>query len=359
MYVYEMGDGSEILLRFGMMADLHYMDADNAPNFSGTKIRRFRQSLTMLKSATLLFNSKKTHFNMLLGDVIDGAAKGKGILRDAVSAVMQVESKSSARWFHTLGNHEYYNFSREEIRCGAFLVPDTASDGFNRSSSVSPSGSGPTLYYSFCPRPGFRCIVLDGYEMSTIGSLTSELKAKAEALLCAKNHAYSVGDSDWFATLSVENWRYVPFNGGVSAGQIEWMETELREAVSLGEKCIVFCHMPLIGKAASEKNVVWNCEEVLDALHRSSRMDGDDYRSAVVAVVSGHAHDGGYFRDPSSGIHHIVPPAPVECLEGEECFGICEIIAAVDGASCVDLRLRWVGKEPQTPTHPWPKTVEI
>jgi hypothetical protein len=37
---------------------------------------------------------------------------------------------------------------------------------------------------------------------------------------------------------------------------------------------------------------------------------------SVVAYFAGHDHEGGYCMD-DTGIHHIVPPAPLECDEGQ------------------------------------------
>ena len=58
----------------------------------------------------------------------------------------------------------------------------------------------------------------------------------------------------------------------------------------------------------------------------------------VIAVLSGHDHDGGYTRD-ESGIHHLVPPAPLECEEGEVAYGVFDVHGD-------HLHLHWTGKLP-------------
>ena len=78
--------------------------------------------------------------------------------------------------------------------------------------------------------------------------------------------------------------------------------------------------------------------------------------STVVAWFAGHDHDGGYAVDPSTGIHHVIPCAPLECGAGEVSFG--HVDAFVDR-----LEITWSGK---TPYHgpsdtglkePWPKVL--
>ena len=56
---------------------------------------------------------------------------------------------------------------------------------------------------------------------------------------------------------------------------------------------------------------------------------------------------GGYFLD-SAGIHHIVPPAPLECGEGEVAFGHFALHAD-------HFVLHWTGKVPASADyHEWP-----
>ena len=106
------------------------MDADDGENFNGTKIRRFRQSMGILKEAKEWFIEGGTCFNMLLGDMLDGQAQQRGVRDAGVTEILGVtggtvpssgsESSSEAEggstpWYYTLGNHEYYNFSREGL----------------------------------------------------------------------------------------------------------------------------------------------------------------------------------------------------------------------------------------------------
>lgn len=314
-----------LIFSFGVIADLHYMDADDGRNFDGTKIRRFRQSLEMLFRACDTFSERGTACNVLLGDILDGKAKSIGKENEFLDVVLDATLRTDKNWKAVLGNHEYYNFTREDIL--QMLIPSAAR------AECSPS----KLYYSFSPHPGYKFIILDGYEMSIIGSVDSETEELADDLVRSKNHNYAAGSNNWFNDLPDENQRYVPFNGGVCRRQLDWLVHELSSAVKHSEKCIIFCHMALCVEASREQNLLWNCEEVLRALYATPA-------GTVLACLAGHDHNGGYAVD-HHGIHHIVPPAPIECDEGEDTFGTIEVYQN-------KLEISWTGKRP---ISDWPE----
>lgn len=313
-------------LSFGLIADLHFLDAENGKNFAGTKIRRFRQSHTMLQQADAMFHANSTDFNIQLGDLLDGSAHSRGIRDLCLDEIFQVTRQSASPWHFLLGNHECYNFTRDEMK--EHFVPST------HQSMCSPS----RLYYDFSPKPGYRCICLDGYEICTMRASTPENQDFADKLIVAKNHNYAAGSNDWFKDLPADMKRYVPFNGTISNSQLHWLRETLRDAEKAQEKCVIFCHMPVYAPASQEQNVMWTCEEVLEALHSVTA-------GTVLAYINGHDHDGGYAVD-SRGIHHITPPAPIECDEGEVSYGVMKVDADFS------LRLEWVGKVP--PGNVWP-----
>lgn len=207
---------------------------------------------------------------------------------------------------------------------------------------IQPSCSPKKLYYSMSPHPGYRFIVLDGYEVSTMRPISAEMGQRAIDIVTEKNHNFAAGSNDWFKDLPKENRRYVPFNGAVTEAQLQWLRAELTDAVSKGEKCCLFCHMALYVAASQEANLLWNCEEVLDCIYSSTP------RGTVLACFAGHDHEGGYACD-RHGVHHIVPPSPIECSEGEETWGRVEV--------CEEkLRIVWSGKRPDLN---WPDELSI
>ena len=313
------------ILSFGVIADLHFLEADNGSNYDGTKTRRFRQSFVTLKEANSVFQRECTDFNVQLGDVLDGSAKSRGMHLTCLHEVLQLTSQSPQPWYYLIGNHECYNFTREELK--EHFIPSS------HESVCTPE----RLYYDFSPKPGFRVIVLDGYEVSTIRAATPELEDVAEKLIRSKNHNYAAGSNDWFQGIAPELMRYVPFNGTVSDTQLAWLRTQLHQAERNHEKCLVFAHMPVHAPASREQNVMWTCEAVLEVLHSVAR-------GTVLAYINGHDHDGGYAVD-SMGINHITPPAPIECAEGEVSYGVVKVKA--DFTLSVD----WTGK---APLNGWP-----
>jgi manganese-dependent ADP-ribose/CDP-alcohol diphosphatase len=278
----------------------------------------------------------KTNFNVMLGDILDGKAKTLGMQYSCLETIHNLCQRSSQQWYCVLGNHEFYNFTREELLNQVY---------FSHIQDKCPLSK---LYYAFQPMAGYRCIVLDGYEISTIGPITPEYGHHAEDLLRQRNHNYATGlysfpslsftirtgSTDWLHNLADENLRYLPFNGGISPQQLEWLEAQLLDAVQNNERCLLFSHMAIYRPASQEQNLLWNSEEILKVLHATPK-------GTVISLISGHDHDGGFATD-SHGIHHIVPCSPIECDEGEMSFGVIEIYAQ---EQC--MKVNWTGKVPQ------------
>jgi manganese-dependent ADP-ribose/CDP-alcohol diphosphatase len=334
---------------FGVIADLHYMEAEDGWNFDGSRRRRYRRSLDMLEQACEGFCGLGTRFNVLLGDVLDGAAHKLGVHAQAVDAVLALTLESNGggkiehnndrlnsgsdesshvgrqqgTWYAVVGNHEHYNFDRHEIH--RRFIPQDDRNKSNR-----------RLYYSFFPLDGYRCIVLDSFDVSTMGGSTPELVKCAEELIRSRNHNCATGNPLWFENLSEEFHRYIPCNGGLGEDQVAWLRGELDAAIASNEKCIIFSHIPLFMAATTPANVVWNCEEVLALLHSTPV-------GTVLACIAGHDHDGGDAVD-AHGIHHLVPHAPIECEENEVTYGAIHVYES-------HMYVQWFGR---TPKKQWP-----
>lgn len=317
------------LFSFGVLGDPQYVDADDGTNFEGTKIRRYRQSLQILSQACDSFDMQSTACNIILGDCVDGKAGILGIQDRCLQEILDLTvTKASDKWHFVLGNHEYYCFDRETIMNK--MIP------LEQKQHCDPA----KLYYDFTPSIGYRFIVLDGYEISKMGGASVYYKEYAEALLCAKNPNYASGSNKWFQNMSKENSRYCPYNGAISVLQLEWLQKVLDKAMINNEKCIIFCHMPIYEKCSNHNNLLWNSEELLLVLQKCSN---------VVAFMAGHDHDGGYAID-ESGIHHIIPPAPLECDPQEVAYGLFQVFED-------HIKLNWTGKKPKK-TY-WPSSLTL
>lgn len=325
--------GSQI---FGVIADVQYVDAEDGTTFDGKTVRKYRQSLDILKSAVEHFSKSEISFFVVLGDIIDSKSKILGQEKKCLGEVMSTLNRFTNSYHLTIGNHDISALSRDLIHSTLLQAP------------VQEITSPTAMYYAFT-HPGInrvRFIVLDGYDVSTISPSSVEGKQKALEILRAKNknlfplvNGTDWARGDWFGDLSKEDMRFVPYNGAVGDEQLAWFDAVLRAARDAAERCFVFCHMPCFVNACRPGGLLWNSEQLLAIMYR--------YQGTVAAVISGHDHDGGFAID-STGIAHVVPPAPLECAEGQVSFGTIQVHAG-------HFVLSWVGKIPDRELYPeWP-----
>ena len=326
------------LFKFGVIADVQYMDAPDGTNFLGNKIRRYRQSLEILNTAVNDWNEldKPLACSILLGDTLDGQSAAANIQHSCLDDVLTVVSKSKAPFYYCFGNHDYYAFDRNMLL--QRLIPKAFTD----SSRIPPTTVGglcspDKLYYDFSPYPGFRFILLDCYDVSLIGASSLQAKRIADALLKLHNPNDLTRAGHWFDNLPKNKYRWVPYNGGIGSTQLQWLKNILRISVERSERVVIFCHQPIYAPN-TPSSLVWNSEELLNVIRTSGN---------VWMWVAGHDHDGQYSID-ETGIHHIVPPAPLECEEGSVAYGHVNVYPD-------ELELCWKGKTPRKPVMPWPQ----
>ena len=149
------------------------------------------------------------------------------------------------------------------------------------------------------------------------------------------------------------------------SAQMDWLRLQLKAAVSAGERCIVFCHMPLDPTASQEQNMPWNREELCECIHThgSTECSGN----TVIAVIGGHDHGGGYCFDSAHGIHHIVPSSPIECDQGQVSYGVIRVLrepadpdpgAVSSAGGRTYIQVDWTGKLPRQHKM-WPDRLYI
>lgn len=73
--------------------------------------------------------------------------------------------------------------------------------------------------------------------------------------------------------------------------------------------------------------------------------------SLLLIVESSLSELGGYAVD-AKGIHHLIPPAPLECDEGQVAYGFLTLYPATEGKNYMDFD--WVGKLPIVRPEQWP-----
>lgn len=304
-----------VLLRWGMIADVQYADLPDAMNFKRTRTRFYRKTLEMLARAVAHWNHERggVDFIAQLGDLIDGQSRGKlgeEGARAALASVVEIMDTSTCRdWHHAIGNHELYNFTREELR------ETLLRRHHRRRCRTHVDGSD---FYSFSAggndaASALRFVVLDPYEITSIerddlrGGLGSKGTGYRRALEILKDHnpndvtAFGV---DWEAGLDGLARRFVPYNGAVGEAQLDWLARTCRDARERKQRMVVFTHVPICPGACQDSTLLWNYEEVMHILH------SDGY-GVVVAVFAGHDHRGGYAID-AFGVHHVTMESPLE-----------------------------------------------
>ena len=284
-------------------------DAPDMTNFIGES-RFFRGSLLTLEAAVKWWNaeSKGLSFVTHLGDLVDMrvAKKGAMFATELLQRVLAVLSASKLPTLFAIGNHDYYAFTREEL------------DGYLKSMPLGAMTEQPTSYHSFSPVPGQRVVVLDSFHEAVISWPEGDPRhQRAWELLDQHNPNPLRTPGPWFAGLDGVDKRWVPFNGALGRKQRDWLSATLKDAEAAGEVVIVLSHVVLHPRACDGANVIWDYEETLSVLREST---------AVVAVLAGHDHNGGYHRD-ARGIHHITLQSPLNKGTNGKAFGIVRVFA--------------------------------
>lgn len=308
------------LFSFGFCADVQYVDAPDDTNFQKTRIRRYHQSLRILQEAVQVWDECSPSFSILLGDMVDGKTKLLKNEDKCLNDVLSVVKTTSIPFHYVCGNHEHYAFNRVQIY----------SKILEERQDCSPS----QLYYSFSPDvydsdgvktnvgDKYRFICLDAYDTSLIGASSEETLAQARAILAEKNPNDLLQGGAWFNNLERENYRYVPYNGGLSPKQLDFLQNELISAGELSQKVVIFCHQP-IHAPKKPQSLLWNSEEIKDILKEY----GSRYNPPALLWMAGHDHGGDYHYEEGDGYtaHHLIPPAPIECEEGGKAYGTMQV----------------------------------
>ncbi|CAE7267944.1 unnamed protein product, partial [Symbiodinium sp. CCMP2456] len=314
---------------FGIIADVQYADRDDALNFSGSRLRRYRTSKRLWEGAVQWFREEQVDFIAQLGDFVDGcnratAGHGHKALQDLLLPL-----EGGPPTLHLVGNHELYNFPRKEMEEGIALPELSEPYRISAPPVLDPEApSSTSSYYSFCPSHGWRVCVVDPYEISIMsgGGARPGIDADAEldsyaVELCQANNPNDITKEDFARGIAPgPDLRWVPLNGAVSQKQLQWLEDTLREASDQKQRTILLSHVVLLPEATPRGNgltLLWNYDEVLDIIRRAA--------DPPVAAMCGHAHLPVYAVDKVCGTHHITLPSPLEVEPGSDA---CAVVLA-------------------------------
>ncbi|KAK7918597.1 hypothetical protein WMY93_009881 [Mugilogobius chulae] len=300
----------EPLFTFGVIADIQYADLDDGMNFARTRKRFYRNSLQLLRNARESWcgSAVQPEFVLQLGDVIDGFNSQHDASRSALDAVLSEFRSSSLEVHHVWGNHEFYNFSRQEL-----LSSELNSSLHVHRRLREPRPGGDVYAYSFSPYPGFCFVVLDAYDVSLLG-LERESEQYQRALsLIQKHNPHEDLNSPPCPTASDRFvGRFTKFNGGFSQEQLDWLDALLSCADDKQEKVTIVSHLPVHPDSTDPVCLSWNYSALLQLLHT---------HPSVVLFMAGHDHDGGYHWDRPSGVHHLTVEGVIETPPDSDAFG--------------------------------------
>ena len=192
------------LFKFGIISDIQYANAEDAMNFQNTRLRRYKQSLSIFQDAVTSWNGlpvSEVACAICLGDQLDGKTAMSKSQSACLSDLKDVAKIANMQIHYAMGNHDYYAFDRKELY-EHFTPPDTAL-GDSLGGSCSPQ----KLYYDWTPFPGWRFVMLDSYDVSMIGFSTPEHLDLAKKILKENNPNDLTQSGGWFKDLPRENYR--------------------------------------------------------------------------------------------------------------------------------------------------------
>eukprot|EP01095_Lingulamoeba_sp_RSL-Kostka_P005931 TRINITY_DN1805_c2_g1_i2.p1 TRINITY_DN1805_c2_g1~~TRINITY_DN1805_c2_g1_i2.p1 ORF type:complete len:264 (-),score=101.07 TRINITY_DN1805_c2_g1_i2:336-1127(-) len=246
------------IFTFGVIADVQYGDFDDAYNFSQTSLRRYRNAFVVFQQGIEEWNkynnnehNKQLSFIANFGDFIDGKCSSNETQEESINKLLDEYNNNyngkNKDLLSAIGNHELYNFSRDELykklNFDKFETNDENNDNFV-----------PKLYYDYKPKiindenefidvDGWRIIVLNTFEFSTLWK--GEDDEEAFNYLDDNNPNDLKTCVDWLEGVEGVEKRFVPYNGGIKEEQQTWLKNTLEDCKNNNEKAFIFAHSPI------------------------------------------------------------------------------------------------------------------
>ena len=144
-----------------------------------------------------------------------------------------------------------------------------------------PPAAGDHSYYEDRLGPGWRLIVLDGYDVSLLGwPATDPRHAAASTLLASRNPNPNKNAAD--GLVGVDR-RFVAFGGGVGEEQLAWLESALARAASAGTATP---YTRALRMAAAWMSDAWAGSAASNTSGVGKRLGGDQKRAPVDVTAS-------------------------------------------------------------------------
>ncbi|XP_064477700.1 manganese-dependent ADP-ribose/CDP-alcohol diphosphatase-like [Ornithodoros turicata] len=307
------------LVTFGVLTDVQYADCEDKPaGYDPSLIRYYRNSLNQVKHAFEHWSRMSgVSLVLQLGDLVD---ENNASCEVGLERVLTLFSQLPV--YHTVGNHELYNWDRHT------LAEHYVCEGL-------VSKAEPVFYYSFVPVPGVRFVSLDCFEVSVLGYGAEHPRRHVAAELLAQKHGtWDESKWEWPDALSGLEQRFINSNGAVSQEQLLWLDGELRHADAAGEVVVVFGHLALCPNSANPDCLLWNYAEVQAVLetHPSSTL-----------YLCGHAHRCGYSTN-GRGMHYMALAGIIETSPSTVAYSTISVYQdriEIHGAGREESRTLW------------------
>lgn len=249
-------------LHIGLIADPQYADKDDAGN------RHYRASLAKLDSAIDHFNQLPVDFTVVMGDLIDESP-------DDLPPVLQRLYNLQTPVYKLLGNHDYSDAPDKKNVYRAFDME--------------------APYYTF-EKENWVFVVLNTNEIAEYSTDAGTPPYREWEVLQKQLQAEDRKNAR-------------PYNGGISAKQLQWLEKQLEQATRSFKNIILFTHSPLLP------------ENGLEALNNREILAVIEQYPNVRAVISGHHHPGEFA---------VYKGIPIITLEGmvetdQNAFGVLQL----------------------------------
>ena len=287
------------ILTMGLLADIQYAPIDDGHSYSGTP-RYYRNALQVTRHAAQHFQDAPVDLCVHLGDICDGkCAQDLQAVDDVLEALAVYQH---GPMLHIYGNHCLYNMDRPTLqtKLGIPFVQEPCGDwvGYYARTLTTNNNN---------PQHVWRGIVLDSYDVALLQRCPKNSSKRKQAVEVLQRHNsanYENGDENSPEGLEGVQQRFVAFNGGIGEIQLQWLRDELQTARQNQQRVLILSHQPILPDSDNHVCLMWNYEQVLQILR--------DYKDVVGASFCGHAHEGGYLRDPESGIHFRILEAVLE-----------------------------------------------
>ena len=324
----ERDEDEKVLFKFGLLSDIQYgINPEIGASRSGNP-RYYKDALIKYKNALMHWTKENCLFGIHLGDFIDGQNSAANTSSTAMNHLVEAQKAlyPEKQVYHTIGNHCLYNFNRTELRRHLNLQDCHRNSSFNIDADTDHGVlQASPLYYSRIfeyENLRLKFIFLDGYALSLMATDEEAIMEAQEILKANNKNIENFNSPDGLEGLQR---RFVAFGGGLGNTQLKWLEKELevltenskKDDSLINNKCIICVHQGVHPDSCIPMCLLWDYKKLIDVLSK--------YSDAITAVLSGHAHRGGYYFCEKTKIHYKVLEAVLETKPGQDAHSIVRV----------------------------------